>query len=54
VLPENARSVHAALRGPKRLEWTAGTQTDFYDQPTQVSAAVKIVDEFFRATLGSD
>jgi uncharacterized protein len=54
VLPENARSVHAALRGPKRLEWTEGTQTDFYDQPTQVSAAVKIVDEFFRATLGND
>lgn len=51
VLPGNLRTVHAALRGPKRLEWLEGTQTDFYDQPAQVSSCVELVDGHFRATL---
>ena len=32
VFPEHAKAVHAALRGPKQIEWTAGSQIDFYDQ----------------------
>jgi hypothetical protein len=53
VLPENARAVHTALRGPKRLEWMAGSQIDFYDQPPQVAGAIEIVDQHFRSTLGT-
>jgi fermentation-respiration switch protein FrsA (DUF1100 family) len=48
VLPENARAVHAQLRGPKRLVWADGGQTDFYDQPAQVSGAVEAADAFLR------
>jgi uncharacterized protein len=51
VLPDNARAIHAALQGPKRLEWIDGTQTDFYDRPAQVSKAIEIVDRHFRDTL---
>jgi uncharacterized protein len=32
VFPEHAKAVHAALRGPKQIEWTQGSQIDFYDQ----------------------
>jgi uncharacterized protein len=31
VFPEHAKAVHAALRGPKQIEWTEGNQIDFYD-----------------------
>ena len=51
VLPENARAVYAALRGPKRLEWADGSQIDFYDQPAQVRNAVAIIDSHFQDTL---
>ena len=54
VLPDNAKAVLAALRGPKRLEWRDGSQIDYYDQPAQVNTAVEIVDEHFRDTLGAD
>jgi hypothetical protein len=40
VFPEHAKSVYAALKGPKRIEWTEGSQIDFYDQETQVTRAV--------------
>ena len=30
VFPDHAQAVHTALRGPKHLEWTEGTQIDFY------------------------
>ena len=53
VFPEHARSIHAALRGPKRLEWSEGSQIDFYDQPTQVRTAVSLLDDHFRSTLGA-
>ncbi|HET7039167.1 MAG TPA: hypothetical protein VFH97_04725, partial [Gemmatimonadales bacterium] len=53
VLPDQAKAVYAALPGPKQLEWIDGTQTDFYDQPTQVSQAVAAVTPHFRATLGT-
>jgi uncharacterized protein len=51
VFPEHAKAVHAALRGPKRLEWTEGTQIDFYDQEPYVTNAVAIAAPHFRATL---
>jgi uncharacterized protein len=54
VFPEHAKAVHAALRGPKRLEWTEGTQIDFYDQEPYVTNAVAIAAPHFRQTLGSD
>ena len=54
VLPEHAKAVHAALRGPKQLEWTEGSQIDFYDQEPQVIKAAAIASQHFRATLGSN
>jgi uncharacterized protein len=53
VLPDNARSVHDRLAGPKELVWTAGGQIDFYDQPEQVALAVEAADNHFRRTLSS-
>jgi uncharacterized protein len=50
VFPENVRTVHDRLRGPKQLVWAEGTQTDFYDQPTQVGVAVDAADAFLKAT----
>ena len=52
VLPENLRTVAANLRGPAEVVWGEGTQTDFYDQPAQVSFAVDAVDTHFRKTIG--
>jgi hypothetical protein len=40
VFPDNLRSVHDRVRGPKRLVWGDGTQTDYYDQPAQVDTAI--------------
>jgi fermentation-respiration switch protein FrsA (DUF1100 family) len=54
VFPEHAKPVYAALKGPKRIEWTEGSQSDFYDQETQVTRAVALVAPHFRATLGID
>jgi uncharacterized protein len=48
VFPDNVRSVHARLRGPKQLVWTEGGQTDFYDQPAQVEFAVNAADVFLK------
>lgn len=53
MLPDNARAVHAALAGPKQLEWAQGSQIDFYDQPAQVNSAVALIDEHFKRTLGA-
>jgi uncharacterized protein len=46
VFPDRVRLVHSKLRGPKKLLWTEGTQTDFYDQPEQVDVAVNAADAF--------
>ena len=54
VFPDHAKSVYAALKGPKRIEWTEGSQIDFYDQETQVTRAIALVAPHFRATLGVD
>jgi hypothetical protein len=53
VLPEHAKAVYAALKGPKQLEWTEGSQIDFYDQEADVTKAVAIAAPHFRATLGA-
>jgi hypothetical protein len=54
VFPPHAKSVYAALKGPKRLEWIEGNQIDFYDQETQVARAVALAAPHLRATLGLD
>jgi uncharacterized protein len=51
VLPDNARRVYEALGGPKRLHWSRGGQTDFYDQPSQVDEAVAEVVKHFKDAL---
>jgi len=51
VLPANARAVHDRLKGQKRLLWTGGAQTDFYDQPAAVATAVAAAQEHFGRTL---
>jgi len=48
VFPDNVRSFQGRLRGPVKMIWSEGTQTDFYDQPAQVSAAVDAVDAFLK------
>jgi fermentation-respiration switch protein FrsA (DUF1100 family) len=53
VFPEHAKAVHAALKGPKQLEWTEGSQIDFYDQESQVTRAVGLMVPHFHATLGA-
>jgi uncharacterized protein len=48
VFPDNVRAIHDRIRGPKRLVWAEGTQTDFYDQPAQMSLAVDAADAFLK------
>ena len=48
VFPDNVRAVHDGVRGPKRLVWGDGTQTDYYDQPAQVQTAVEAIDGFLK------
>ena len=52
VFPDNVRSVHDRLRGPKQLVWGDGTQTDYYDQPVQVRTAVAATDAFLKEGRG--
>jgi fermentation-respiration switch protein FrsA (DUF1100 family) len=54
VFPDHAKAVHAALKGPKQMEWAEGSQIDFYDQDAQVTRAVALMAPYFRATLGVD
>ncbi len=51
VFPDNLRAVHERVRGPKRLVWSEGTQTDFYDQPAQVDVSIDAVDTFLEDRL---
>ena len=51
VLPGNVKTVRDRLAGPSELLWAHGGQTDFYDQPDQVSLAVDAADRHFRRTL---
>jgi fermentation-respiration switch protein FrsA (DUF1100 family) len=54
VFPDHAKAVHAALKGPKQMEWAEGSQIDFYDQDAQVTRAVALMAPHFGATLGVD
>jgi fermentation-respiration switch protein FrsA (DUF1100 family) len=51
VFPDHVRSIHARVRGAKRLVWEEGSQIDFYDQPRQVDAAINAVTRWFEETL---
>src|SRR5262245_42025054 len=54
ALPDNARTVHERLKGPKELAWMAtGTQTDYYDLPEHVAPAAERAAAFFARTLGA-
>ena len=52
VFPEHVRAVHAAIGGPKQLEWSEGSQIDFYDQEPLVNKALAAAIPHFKATLG--
>ena len=47
TLPDNVRALAAATGAA--TEWLDGEQTDFYDRPAQVDAAVAAADAHFRA-----
>ena len=51
ALPDNAKRVYEQLAGPKKLEWVAGEQTDFYDRPEFVEPAVTAIDTWFKTHL---
>jgi AraC-like DNA-binding protein len=51
VLPGNVKKIRGQLAGPTELIWADGSQTDFYDQPQQVSAAADAAATHFRTTL---
>ncbi|WP_232661511.1 alpha/beta hydrolase [Pseudonocardia sp. TRM90224] len=53
VLPDNVRTVAAALGGPAEVVWAEGGQIDFYDQDAQVALAVDAADRHYRTTLAS-
>jgi fermentation-respiration switch protein FrsA (DUF1100 family) len=50
VLPDNVRALAGRLGAD--TVWLDGEQTDFYDQPAQVDAAVAAADAHFRKVLG--
>lgn len=51
AVPDGAKQYFAALDVPKNIIWTAGEQTDFYDQEPQVSQSVDVTVDHFRQTL---
>jgi hypothetical protein len=51
VFPDNVRTIHERLCGPKQLVWAEGAQTDFYDQPAQLERAVIAADAFLKGGL---
>ncbi len=52
AVPEGAKQFYAQVSSPKHFIWLNGsTQFDFYDQPTQVAAAVKAAAEHFGKSL---
>lgn len=51
ALPDNVKRIHATLKGPKQLVWGDGAQTDYYDQPSLVEAALTAATLHFQATL---
>lgn len=51
AIPDGARRFHDALTVPKELQWTTGTQFDFYDQESTVVPALDSVGAHFGRTL---
>ena len=51
VFPDNIKKVVERLKGEKKLIWSEGTQTDFYDQPEQVESAIAAADQHFKRLL---
>jgi fermentation-respiration switch protein FrsA (DUF1100 family) len=51
VFPDSVRSIYDRVKGPKRMIWGEGGQTDYYDRPTQVRFAVDAVDTFLKETV---
>lgn len=51
ALPDQARKVHALLKGPKVLHWTTGGHFEFYDGPQKIAEAVEAIDRHFRTHL---
>ena len=49
--PGGARQFAAGLRAPHDVVWIEGTQFDFYDNPSTVSAAAQHAVEHLRSTL---
>lgn len=49
VLPDNVRRIAAQLGDVVTTEWLEGEQTDFYDRPAQVDAAVELAVRHFGA-----
>jgi dienelactone hydrolase len=54
ALPDNARKVYAAARGPKELLWLEGNHTDFYDRTPYVERASDAVAMHFAKTLSAE
>ncbi|MCX4554476.1 alpha/beta fold hydrolase (plasmid) [Streptomyces sp. NBC_01387] len=51
AIPDGARRFHDGLRAPKELQWTTGSQFDFYDQESTVMSALDSVEAHFGRTL---
>ncbi|GAA2605250.1 MULTISPECIES: alpha/beta hydrolase [Streptomyces] len=51
AVPDGARRFHEALTAPKELQWTTGTQFDFYDQEPTVARALDSARAHFERTL---
>lgn len=51
AVPDGARRFHEALTAPKELQWTTGTQFDFYDREPTVTPALDSVKAHFERTL---
>jgi fermentation-respiration switch protein FrsA (DUF1100 family) len=51
VMPDQARKVHALLKGPKTLHWTTGNHFDFYDGQEKIREAADVIAEHFRRHL---
>jgi dienelactone hydrolase len=48
VFPDHVRDLAGRMGGPVRTVWGEGEQTEWYDRPAQVGAAVEAVDTVLR------
>jgi uncharacterized protein len=51
ALPDNVRTFHAALKGPKTLHWMEGNHLDFYDDRELVAQSMDVMAVHFRRSL---